>query len=83
MINFLAITSHLVSKHLLAIAEVALWAFVAIGVCRVLYHGINGISSLVLGTCLIFMGLSLAFYLFSFSCKLIVKSKRVRSDYDR
>ena len=86
MFNLIHEVSLLISKRLVTIAEIAMWSFVAVGVCRVAINGINGISSLLLGGSIAVMGLAVLFYFVAFFVKLVVnkpKTKEWKYDSNR
>lgn len=76
MLNSLSNTFLSISKGLRCIADFTLYAFVSIGVCDLFFNGARGAPSATIGACVIFMLLSVFFYIVAFSCRLVVKLKR-------
>jgi hypothetical protein len=81
LLNLLSNKFKLISKHSLFFAELTLWGFVSVGVCRVFINGVNGLSSLLLGTSLIMLGIAIIFYAVSCVCRLLYKPKEKVRDY--
>ena len=61
-----------ISTISLILAEIVLWLFVGVGVCRVIANGVNGISSLMLSGSIALVIASGIFYFASFLCKMII-----------
>ena len=81
MLNILSKTFRLISKHSLFFAELTLWGFVSVGVFKVFINGVNGLSSLLLCTSLLMLGVAIIFYVVSCILKLLHKPKNKARDY--
>ena len=66
------------SKNLLGIAEIFMWAFVSIGFIKLFIYGVVGLSSAVIAICIIFTLIAYAFIFVLFACKISTKTKNKR-----
>ena len=64
-----------IAERLIKVADACLWMFVAVGVIKIIYNGIDDPCGYALGVCILLASISLFFSVAAFICRLIQKHR--------